>query len=64
MVSPELLDFLDFLEFLQFWALFFWNEMFAFGFFGFSAVSSVFLQNLTRTRDFFQFRLFFFDLCI
>ena len=48
-----LLDFWDFLEFLQFWALFFWNEIFVFGFFGFSAVSSVFFQNLTRTRVFF-----------
>ena len=41
---------LDFLEFLQFWALFFWNEIFVFGF---SAVSSFFFQNLTRTRVFF-----------
>ena len=57
---PELLDFLDFLEFLQFWALFFWNEIFVFGFFGFSAVSSVFFQNLTRTRVFFGMRSFLF----
>ena len=49
---------MDFLEFLQFWALFFWNEIFAFGLFGFSAVSSVFFQNLTRTRVFFGMRSF------
>ena len=50
---PGLLDFWDFLEFLQFWALFFWNEIFVFGLFGFSAVSSVFFQILTKTRVFF-----------
>ena len=53
-------DFWIFLEFLQFWALFFWNEIFAFGFFGISAVSSVFFQNLTRTRVFFGMRSFLF----
>ena len=47
---PELLDFLDFLEFLQFWALFFWNEIFVFGF---SAVSSGFFSKPYQNQGFF-----------
>ena len=54
---PELLDFL---EFLQFWALFFWNEIFAFGLFGFSAVSSVFFKTLPEPGFFFGMRSFLF----
>ena len=41
---------------------FFWNESFVFGIFGFSAVSSFFFQNLTRTRFFFGMRSFLFFL--
>ena len=55
----------DFWIFWIFWnfrssgPFFFWNEIFVFGFFGFSAVSSgFFFQNLTRTRVFFGMRSF------
>ena len=57
---PGLLDFLDFLEFLQFWALFFWNEIFVFGFFGVSAVSSAFFfKTLPEPGFFLEFSIFF-----
>ena len=57
---PGLLDFLDFLEFLQIWALLYWNEILVFGFFGFSAVSSVIWSKPYQNQGFFGMRSFLF----
>ena len=52
MVSPKTFGFLGFFGIPAVLGPFSWNDIFVFGFFGFSAVSSVFFQNLTSTKVF------------